>query len=175
MLNKIKSSYFIRIILLHLAQATKLKLVKYNKTYQKCLNINIINYKNFKGRYIIYESNEIIKEYLGYNDVLQFECEYLNNKKNGKGKEYYANGNLLFEGEYLNGKRNGKGKKYGGDGRLEFEGEYLNGKRNGKGKEYYYNSKLQFEGEYKNDLKWNGKGYDSFNTSYHYKYILHYL
>ncbi len=26
-------------------------------------------------------------------------------KKNGKGKEYYDNGELKFEGEYLNGKR----------------------------------------------------------------------
>ena len=36
---------------------------------------------------------------------------------------------LIFEGEYLNGKRNGKGKEYGYDGSLKFEGEYLNGKR----------------------------------------------
>ena len=32
-------------------------------------------------------------------------------EKNGKGKEYYLNGQLIFEGEYLNGKRwNGKKK-----------------------------------------------------------------
>ena len=34
--------------------------------------------------------------------------------------------------DYLNEKRNGKGKEYNNDGKLEFEGEYLNGKRNGK-------------------------------------------
>jgi len=28
----------------------------------------------------------------------------------GKGKEYDDNNLLIFEGEYLNGKRNGKGK-----------------------------------------------------------------
>ena len=34
-------------------------------------------------------------------------------KKNGKGKEYDRDDNLIFEGEYLNGKRwNGKGKEY---------------------------------------------------------------
>ena len=44
---------------------------------------------------------------------------------------------MIFEGEYLNGKRNGKGKEYDYYGNLIFEGEYLNGKRwNGKGKEY---------------------------------------
>ena len=39
--------------------------------------------------------------------------EYSNGTRNGKGKEYYSNGELKFEGEYLNGKRwNGKGKQY---------------------------------------------------------------
>ena len=41
-----------------------------------------------------------------------------------------------FKGEYLNGKRNGKGKEYDKFGKLIFEGEYINGERNGKGKEY---------------------------------------
>ena len=39
---------------------------------------------------------------------------------------------MIFEGEYKNGKRNGKGKEYSTDGDLIFEGEYKNGKRNGK-------------------------------------------
>ena len=39
-----------------------------------------------------------------------FEGEYLNNEENGKGKEYYYDGELEFEGEYKNGLRwNGKG------------------------------------------------------------------
>ena len=51
------------------------------------------------------------------------------------GKEYVTlNNDLLYEGEYVNGKRNGKGKEYYDDGALEFEGEYINGKRNGKEK-----------------------------------------
>ena len=66
-------------------------------------------------------------------------------------------GKLIFEGEYLNDKRNGKGKEYYIKGELKFEGEYLNGKRNGKGKEYYKNGKLIFEGEYLDDSVWNGK------------------
>ena len=36
---------------------------------------------------------------------------------------------MIYEGEYLNGKRNGKGKEYDSDGELKFEGEYLNGKK----------------------------------------------
>jgi len=98
-----------------------------------------------------------------------FEGEYLNGKRNGKGKEYYENGNLMFEREYINGKRrngkgynidgiidieikegNGKGKEYYSKGVLQFEGEYINGERNGKGKEYYKSGELRFEGEYLN-------------------------
>ena len=60
----------------------------------------------------------------------KFEGEYLNEERNGKGKEYYCDGNLKFEGEYLNGERCGKGKEYDFDGKLSFEGEYLFGERN---------------------------------------------
>ena len=60
-------------------------------------------------------------------DYLAFEGEYLNGERNGKGKEYYKNGNIKFEGEYLNGKKNGVGKEYNKNAQLIFEGEYLNG------------------------------------------------
>ena len=65
-----------------------------------------------------------------------YKGKYLNNKRNGKGKEYWF-GQVKFEGEYLNGKRNGRGKEYNYDGYLEFKGEYLNDERN-KGKEYWW-------------------------------------
>jgi len=56
--------------------------------------------------------------------------------KNGKGKEYFSiRGELKFEGEYLNGRKNGKGKEYDYNDKLYYEGEYINGKRHGKGKE----------------------------------------
>ncbi len=123
MLQNIKSSYFIKLIYTFVEESQKLKLVKYNKSIQKNLDISIINYKHFKGRYIIYESNGIGKEYDGYDDTLIFEGEYFN----GKGKEY-DNGDLIFEGEYLNGQRwNGKVKDYDGLGSLIFEDEYING------------------------------------------------
>ena len=81
---------------------------------------------------------------------LKFVVEYLNGKRNGKGKEY-CDGKIIFEGEYLNGQRNGKGKEYDRiTGKLIFEGEYLNEIRNGKGKEYDYNGNIKFEGEYLN-------------------------
>ena len=37
---------------------------------------------------------------------IRFDGEYLNGKRNGKGKEYYYNGNIRFEGEYYGYKSN---------------------------------------------------------------------
>ena len=136
-----------------------------------------------KNKRIIYE----IKDGKGYiyeldgDGNLIYEGEYLNGKKNGKGKEYYSEGRLKFEGQYLNDiKWNGKGytfvstiacelnegkghfKEYDYFGNLIFEGEYKNGKRNGIGKEYN-GFHLIFEGEYLNGKR-NGKG-----KEYNYK------
>ncbi len=65
----------------------------------------------------------------------------MNGKRNGKGKEYDTDGNMIFEGEYL------KGKRWNGTG------YYINNikiyeLKNGKGyvKEYY-NDELELEGE----------------------------
>ena len=73
MLQNIKSSYFIKLIYTFVDEAQKLELVKYNKSLQKNLDISINNYMYFKGRYIIYGSN-------------------------GIGKDYYWDGELIFEG-----------------------------------------------------------------------------
>ena len=54
MLDNIKSSYFSERIFSFIDEGQKLKLFKYNKKIQKILNITIINYKHFKGKYIIY-------------------------------------------------------------------------------------------------------------------------
>ena len=125
-----------------------------------------------------------VKEYTF--GCLEFEGEYINGKKNGKGKDYFYDGRLLFEGEYLNGKRwNGKGKELYIDGNMRFEGDYLNGKKwngkellynnlnefieieylNGKekGKQYYMNGNLMFEGEYLNGIR-NGKGIEYYEN-----------
>ena len=136
-IRDIKSTFIIKIIFSFLYRKPALNMIKYNKEIQKMFLIDIINYKKASGKYKIGE-------------------------KNGKGKEYIINTNILiFEGEYINGKRNGKGKDYYNNDQLEFEGKYLKGKRNGEGKEYYNDDKLKFEGEYLNGKKWNGKGYNN--------------
>ena len=167
--GKIKSEFTSKIIFSHLTEKFKLKVIKYNKQLQNKMNIKLINYKFYSGRYIIYETKIKGKEYEGYTDVLLFEGGYLNGERNGKGKEYYEDGRLRFEGEYLNGKRNGKGKEYKHNGELIFVGKYNNGERNniicndilknkfysfenreGYIKEYYPDGRLRFEGEYLN-------------------------
>jgi len=180
MLKNVKSSYFLRVLFSFTDEKQKLKLIKYNKSLQKNIDINLIDYKIFSGRYIIYEQNGNGKEY-DYASHIIYEGEYLNGERNGKGKEYHEfcyTIMLMFEGEYSNGLRNGKGKEYL-NGKLKFEGEYLDNKRwkgneydrngkiikyinelkNGKGKEYnvYDNGKIAYEGEYLNGLR-HGKG-----------------
>ena len=51
---------------------------------------------------------------------MDYEGEYLNGKRNGKGKEYDNKNILRFEGTYLNGKK-WSGEGYNSDGKKEFE------------------------------------------------------
>ena len=138
MLANIQSIYFIRLLFSQVNEKRKLKLVKYNKSFQNLLDIKLINYKFFTGRYIVYGTKTKGKEYLGYKELLVYKGEFKNGEKNGKGKEYDDNGKLKYEGEYQKGSRNGKGKEYSNH-KLIFEGEYLNGKIwNGKSKRYSF-------------------------------------
>ena len=109
-MEKIKSKHLYINIFSYINEERKLKLVKYNKNIQKNIDINLLNYKVYKGYSFEGDKNGKGKVYDNYFDLLIFEGEYLNGKKNGKGKEYYNNGNLKYEGEYLNGKRMEKEK-----------------------------------------------------------------
>ena len=144
MLKNIKSDFFIRKMFSLIYKPNLIKLVKYNKNYQKLSELNIIDYRLISGRYIIYKENNKAEEYDSYNDEMIYEGGYSKGKRNGQGREY---------------------EKYLNYFKKSFEGEYLNGKRNGKGKEYF-NNKLIFEGEYLNDKKWTGKGYNYDEVSY---------
>ena len=101
MLVNIKSSFFKIIIFSLLDEKRKLELVKYNNNLKIKLNISLINYKLYTGKYIIYGKGRSGKEYI-YNpftkDTKIFEGDYLNGKRNGKGKEYNEHGDLIFEG-----------------------------------------------------------------------------
>ena len=83
MLKILESSYFIKLIFSYVDEKHKLELIKYNKSFQNKININLINYQCFSGKYIIYESKDKVKEYNGFDGSLIFEGEYLNGKRNG--------------------------------------------------------------------------------------------
>ena len=159
MLLNIKSNIILRNVFIYLEYKTKLDLIKFNKTLQQKIGLNIIDYRRLSGKYKIIKNN-IVREYNSYNDKLLFEGLYSNGKRNGDGKEYNENGDIIFEGEYYNGKRwKGFEKVYDEDTEiLVLECEYLNGKINGTAKEYdKFNGELLFEGEYLNGKR-NGKG-----------------
>ena len=64
---------------------------KYNKSLKEKIDISLVNYKIYSGRYIEYEIKNKGEEYDGYSDKLIFYGEYLNGESNGKGKEFYDN------------------------------------------------------------------------------------
>ena len=130
------------------------KLKDYKKGYfWKCGTCLLDN-----DRFDDYESELKIENEKEYeNDILKFEGEYLNGKRNGKGKEYDINGKLTYEGDFLMGNQGYSYKKDYDYLTLEYEGEILEGKRHGKGKEYDFGGRIIFEGEYLNGERWNGK------------------
>ena len=96
MLEKIKATYFYARLFCHINDKIKLSILKHNKNLQKIMDLNLINYRIFSGKYIIYERKEKKgKIFDAYNDTLLFEGEFFKGKKNGKGKEYDEYGNIL--------------------------------------------------------------------------------
>ena len=96
-LRNIKSSFIIKRIFSFLYKRIKLNMIIYNKELQKICLIDIENYKQASGKYKIGGKNGKGKEYIINTDILIFEGEYLNGERNGKGKEYYKNGKLLIK------------------------------------------------------------------------------
>ena len=93
-LNNIKSRYILKNIFSYLDEGLELEIIIYSKQLQKQLNVNIDNYKNMTGHYTKIEKNGKGKEYTINGDIMIFEGEYKNKKRNGKGTEYYINGDL---------------------------------------------------------------------------------
>ena len=103
-MKKIKSLYIVKRIFLLLYQNKKLELISYSNYWQKKLKLDIEDYKIVSRKYKIIDNNKFGREYLLNTNKKIFEGEYLNKKRNGKGKEYHYNGRLKFKGEFINGK-----------------------------------------------------------------------
>ena len=53
MLGNLKSKYIVKIIFSLIKEKVKLQIVRYNKSLQIKLELNIINYKIFSGKFIV--------------------------------------------------------------------------------------------------------------------------
>ena len=81
-MDKIRALYINKKIISFLDEKRKLDLIKYNKSLQNKINFNIINYKLFSNRYIIYGDNGINKEYNNDNQLI-YKGQYSNGKRKG--------------------------------------------------------------------------------------------
>ena len=105
MLDNIKSSFITQMLFSYHTELHKLKLAKYSTKFKNKINLSLINYKIYSGRYILYETKFKGKEYNRYNNKLIYEGEYLNGERNGTGKEFFDNGYLKYKGQFLKGKK----------------------------------------------------------------------
>ncbi len=98
----------------------------------------------------------IIKKYNVQIEIKldNYEGELLDDKKHGKGKCIFNNGDI-YDGEWSNNEINGYGTMKYKNGN-KYEGEWLNGKKHGKGKCIFDNGDI-YNGEWSN-AKMDGYG-----------------
>ena len=104
--------------------------IKFEGTYLNGKKFDGIGYDiNNNIIYTLNNGRGYVKEFNVYYDYLEYEGEYVNGEKNGKGKAFDHKGNIIFEGEYKNDHRwNGKLFEFDYKEIKRFEGEYINGK-----------------------------------------------
>ena len=83
----------------------------------------------------------------GSSKVHRKEGLFNNGKSNGKGVEYYPNGNVKFEGDYINNQFS-SGTLYFENGNIEYEGSFSNG-YNGDATLYWENGNIRYKGDFK--------------------------
>ena len=97
--------------------------------------LSMINLKG-NGKYF-YENGEY---YIG---------QWLKGLRNGKGIEYYQNGNIKYSGDFVNDNYEGNGQFFDENGNY-YIGQWLNNLPNGKGTEYYKNGNIKYDGNFVN-------------------------
>ena len=87
-----KSFLIIKRIFSFLSENQRLNMIMHNKEIQKKFLFDIRDYKKKSGKYKVGERNGKGREYILNTNILIFEGEYLNGKRSGKGREYYNDG-----------------------------------------------------------------------------------
>lgn len=101
-----------------------------------------------ENKYLVYSGNYkdgklYIKTYNKFGDIT-YEGGFVNNKKNGFGKDYYEEKHYSFDPYNIKD-----------TGRVLYEGEFLNDLYNGHGKVYNFNGSVKYEGEFETGFKIN--------------------
>ena len=138
-----------------------------NKLEKELFTKNIHNLDNGERYQGDFDTNNL-KEGKGiqyYNNGDKYIGEWKNNLKEGNGTYFYNNGNK-YVGEWKNDKKEGKGRMYRNDGKI-FETNWKNDEIDGKIK-LYYNDGQRYEGDYKND-KIEGNGIFYYNSGDKYE------
>ena len=104
--------------------------------------------ESYDGKVILYYDEE--------KKMPKFEGRLEKGIKNGEGKEYDENGNVLFSGTYAEGQRNGTGSVYQ-EGKLVYEGAVVGKHYEGEGTLYYPDGNVQYRGGFHKSL-YDGKG-----------------
>ena len=98
---------------------------KFDYTEESVMKFFELTKQSIKNENIVNEYVEIFNTELY---IYKGEVKKGTKIKNGKGKEYFLNGELLYEGEYTNDKREGNGIEYSEEGEPIFKGEFKEGK-----------------------------------------------
>lgn len=101
------------------------------------------------------------KLYSKYKLIL-YDGEWVNDKKEGRGKEYYLEGSAIkYDGEWKAGMYNGYGELFYSNGAVKYKGKWNMGKYDIEGTLYYENGNIMYEGGWKNGAK-DGEGKEYF-------------
>ena len=138
------------------------ELVSRIKSILKSEETSIKFQKEPSGVVSFIEKNDFNKEIHKkiYDDGSVYEGEFVDGKRNGKGKYTYADG-TVYEGDFIDGNFNGKGKYTFANGDV-YEGDFIDDKRTGKGKYTFANGTV-YEGDFVDD-SFTGKGKYSFTN-----------
>ena len=126
-------------------------------TYETKNYSNEANYKNGKK-----VGNREIK----YENGNYYKGEERNGKREGKGIEYYKNGEIKYDGDWNDDMPEGKGKFIDENGNY-YIGEFKKGLKHGKGIEYNKKGKIVYEGDFINGKK-EGEGKLIYDDGYYY-------
>lgn len=110
-------------------------------------------FKMAEGHFINEKRDSLWKFYSEYDGKLVAEEIYLDGKKNGISKTFYADAELAEILTWKNGSREGNWEQYFSDGKLKLKGFYKNDENEGEVTSYYPSGKVLYSGYYHNGLR----------------------